>query len=700
MLQFFRKYQKYFFIVITISVVISFVFFGTYGVLTPGVKKEKDVVAFVSIGGKKIWHSYLEQMTQFLSVEDWMLLKGPFDSNFLNDGVISKEFIDTGMAAVLAKSFGEYFKDELTSRLAEEKRFTPYVHPYLPGITAAHIWSIFAPNMVQKLAELKKAEDPLSKEAFQTRLDLLLAERSFPPAFLGQVLRYQEKERTKGLFDTRLMREDPSLFGYRNLSDWFGPHFMEGVAKTIINVAALARKQGFKVSKEELISELMVRCEKTFDALKEQGKLPISSGYELLQVYLKQRGMEEKTLVAIWEDITLFRRLFHGIGGAVQADVLPLECFYGYAKETASIDLFQMAPELRFQNEQDLIKFETYVAAVGEEPEKETGIPLEISSLDVIESRAPELIGKHYVLSVAEAKWDALLAKVEMKATWEWESDPLNWDILKKQFPELGVKEGTSFEILEQMDPKGRKLVDAFARKQIVLAHPEWIEEALDEAPWREQELFLTPASKKAFAGIQDIASFIQLLEEKKDFSSYSQDQQHFYRIGVQKVSDKQVAAFKYALQEGLLDQLTTRLNGKELALKFIESVDPAAAGDQARLDAAAQYRLSAFLSHYREKKPEGFLGQQWVIEKKQKDLVRAHPIFISIDNAFDMEPGTFSNIAYDPKEGLYCYRYLGQLTDSTVPADKMLEAQKLLSRETRCHFFEEILPGLALYLK
>lgn len=549
---------------------------------------------------------------------------------------------------------------------------------------------MFAPTLSEKLTLLKQAEDPLNKEAFQARVDLFLAEKEFPPAFLGQVLRYQEKERTTGLYDPRLMRENPSLFGYRNLNDWFGSKFVEGSAKTIINVANIARSHGFKVSREELLSELISRSEKTYQALKEHSALPVTDGHSLFRLYLQHYSLDEQTLVSIWEDVTLFRRLFHEVGGAVCADALPLENFYAYAHQNASIELYQMAPELRFQNDQDLIQFETYLEAVGRGREKETNIALEYESLDLIERRAPELIGKRYVLSVAEIERSALLAKVGMKATWDWELDPLNWDMLKKQFPELGVSEGTPFEVLEKMDSKGRKLVDAFARKQIASMHPEWIEEALDGAPWKEKEFFFTSLSKKSLPGITDTAALVRLLEEQTEISGYSQDEEHYYRISLHICSGKQIASFKYALQEGLLDALSIRLNGEMLALKV--------AGRQSNLDTAAEQRFASFLAKYRESPPEGALATQWVIEKKEKTLVRSDPSFISIENIFETEIGDFSKIGYDSKEGLYCYRFLGSHVDKSLPMDKMLQAEQILSKEVRCRFFEEILSGLSLF--
>jgi hypothetical protein len=52
MLEFFRKYQRYFFILITIVIVISFSFFGTYSTLSNGSFREQ--IAFTTVDGTDI----------------------------------------------------------------------------------------------------------------------------------------------------------------------------------------------------------------------------------------------------------------------------------------------------------------------------------------------------------------------------------------------------------------------------------------------------------------------------------------------------------------------------------------------------------------------------------------------------------------------------------------------------------------------
>ena len=67
MLEFFRKYQRYFFFVITVIIVISFSFFGTYSTLQN--VDSRDQEAFRAIDGSLISRSELDEMVLFLATD-------------------------------------------------------------------------------------------------------------------------------------------------------------------------------------------------------------------------------------------------------------------------------------------------------------------------------------------------------------------------------------------------------------------------------------------------------------------------------------------------------------------------------------------------------------------------------------------------------------------------------------------------------
>jgi hypothetical protein len=89
MLDFFRKYQRYFFIVIAVVIVISFSFFGTFQTLNqPG--KIEDKVIGKTIDGSKMMKSDVDRMIRFLASDrnDTALAEKGVMPNFFNNGVI------------------------------------------------------------------------------------------------------------------------------------------------------------------------------------------------------------------------------------------------------------------------------------------------------------------------------------------------------------------------------------------------------------------------------------------------------------------------------------------------------------------------------------------------------------------------------------------------------------------------------------
>lgn len=659
MLNFFRKYQKFFFLFTTIIIVTSFAFFGTYQAFAP---------SFMRGGGAQEEQSYPDQLAQFLNTENWMMTRKIFEANFLNDGVISKEFLETGMADLVVEKKLNQFQASLSTKLERERQYTPYVHPSIPSLSAESIWSIFVPDLPEKLRALQT-----EGAGFKERKELFLAQKEFPPPFLSQVLRYQEQNNLQYPSDPRLAKEDLVLFGYRNYADWFGQEFVDTLAQTVIQMANVARKQGYHVSKEELLIELVQRSEETYRGIKDKIKLPVENGYGLFQLYLRQIGMKEATALKIWEDITLFRRLMHEVGSAAMIDPLPLSQFYAYAFENITVELYQMAPEFRLKSEEDLKRFESYLLAVGENPPSSTSIPLEYAPLQTIEQRAPALVGKRYHLFFTEVSKEALQAKVSVKETIEWECDPAHWDELQNKFPELSQKTGSPFQILEEMEAKGRKLVDAYARKQIVESHPEWMEEMVIQADMQEKDLFLSSVTKKPFAGITNIKELEKILDTQDEIVGYTQDHNTYYRFLVRERSEgKEVLTYKAALREKVLDHLVEQTSGIQLI-------------------APPPSRFAEFLAKYKEQPPEGELAKQFTIEKIEKTITRSEPSFISIDEALTLEEGVFSEVGVDPEEGAFVYRFIDRKFDKTFPLQKMMQTQELLSREARYHYFKSV---------
>lgn len=676
MLHFFRKYQKFFFLFTTIIIVTSFAFFGTYQSFSPGTFR----------GTAKDDRSYSEQIVDFLNTEPWMFSRKIFGVNFLNDGVVSKEFLETGMAGLMIKKYAGNLEPGLVELYEREKNYSLYKHPYQPFLTTESIWSIFAPEMSVKWEAFHKAQGK-----FQERLELYLAQRQFPPAFLSQVLHYQEQSNPQVPKDPRLVKEDLSLFGHHCLSDWFGSKFMECIADVIIQTADKARKLGFKVTKDEVLADLVSRSHETYRALKQNIDLPVEDGYGLFQLYLRNHNLSEAQALKIWEDVTLFRRLMHEVGDGVFVDSLPLSQFYQYAFENVTVEIFQVPKEFRLKSREDLKKLEAYLTAAGEKLSSPQSVPRAYAPIEKIEKRAPELVGKRYRLYVAEVSKESLQSKVSIKEMLDWECNAQNWTLLQNQFPELARQKEGAFEVLEALDSKTRKLIDVYARKKIVELHPEWVEQSVLSANLEEKRLFLNAFTREPLPGITDVEALIHVLDKQNETLNYTQDQRHFYRFLVQDRSEtKEVLTFKEAMEkEGMLEKLAEHLDVESKIIAYENTLDK---NDR---EYAHLLRLSEAIRAY-IKDPQGFSNApfflQLPIEKKQKTITRSENSFIILDEAVALKHGEYSKVLTDAEEGPYVYRFIDNKVDTTFPMEKLIKSQELVSQEARCRYFEKLL--------
>ncbi len=696
MLNFFRKYQKIFFLMITLMTICSFIFFGTYQAFAP-TRSASDEVAFHTLDGKAVRRSSLSQLSYFLSQEPLPPLPSMRGTlgNFLNDGVLTKDFFEGGLAQALFQFYSVPIGNELQDKLPREKSYVPYTHPYAKFLSASTVWGLFAPGIKESLSQLQTCENTAALEAFQTRIDLYLAERHFPAPVLAQVLRYQEREYPNLPADPRLQREELSLFGYHTAQDWFGSQFVECAAQFILNTAAYAKMQGYSVTQEEALADLLIKSVKNFQAMKDLPGMPMKSGYELFQHYQKVHQVDEVTLVKMWQQIMLFRRLFQDVGGAALVDAQGMQQFFSQAKEYAAIELFQMPSEYRFQNAQELKMFEKYLAAVASERSSSLELPEEWDSIERIEACAPELVGKRYRLNVATVTKKSLQAKVTVKETWDWEVNEDNWKILQTQFPELAEKE-TSDEasrslVLEAMDAKRRGLVDTFARSTIVNAHPEWITKTLDEVEMVEKKVFLRSRhTASPFDGIKDLSSLISLLDKEDRLSLYTQDQETYYRIHVQeRAPQKEILSFAEAKKENVLDVSTFDCASVVKAI-YQDALEQGMVKKEVPEDQLADYVAPyRFAFHLRHKHDQ---ASRWKPMKKEETLTRSASSFIPFDEVVNLEPSTDSKVCVAPKEGAYFYRFIDKKIDTTLPVDKVWKAQEVLSTKARAHFMHTLL--------
>lgn len=591
MLEFFRRYQRYVFLIITIVTIISFSFFGTYSTL--GSNTWREQVAFKAINGKEIIRSDVDEMALFLATdqEDKQLYGGAWGPNFLNDGVIRKDFLQTGLAQELIKAYQNEMQDELQKKLDKEKKYTLYTHPKARFLSVQHTWGYFAPEMNTYLYTLRSAQKAVDPDAFSARVNLFLAERKFPASALKQVLRYQERQYSWLGHDPMLDQLDLSLFGYHTVEDWFSPQFTRLISQFIINAAILAEQKGYTVSTAEVLADLIRNTDSSYQQNKDKPSIGVASPEEYFNEQLRYLGMDQSKAIKTWRQIMLFRRYFQDIGHASLVDSLAYQKFNDFAQESLTLDVYRLPPELRFGDAAHLQKFEAYLKAVAK-PVKGDPLALPTQFLSVAEvSRAhPELVQKRYLIEMASANKKALQVRIGIKEAWNWEIEDSNWATLKKQFPDLGIKAGESpeerFAILDSLDSITRSKVDAFARAAIVDDHPEWLEKSLAEAKPSQMVVGLRPqGGKTPFEGLdskEKRQELIQLLDQAplgnqpmahSKLAAFTADQQNYYRIKVvERAGEPEILTFGEANADGTLEGLKDQINEQHLD-KLVQAI-------------------------------------------------------------------------------------------------------------------------------
>lgn len=587
MLNFLRKHQRYFFAVITIVIIISFSFFGTYGTLETDFSPEQTV--FTTINGTNVKRHELEDLALFIGtdMQDKLILGGSWGPNFLNDGVIRKDFLESGIGLILAQNYSNELLQDLKSRTEKERRFKLYSNPQAGFINVESAWKYFAPDMKNNYDQLILTMNPIDAEALASRISLFLQEKQFPAPLLKQVLRYQEQQYPWLPTDENLAYMDLSLFGYHTLEDWFGPRFVRLVAQFIMNSAKVAEQKGYKVTKEEVLADLLQHAATSYKQNQNNPNIGVATMQQYFDEQLRRMNMDQNKAIKIWRDVLLFRRLFGDVGNSVVVDPFSIEKMQGYAKESVQGQLFELPEDLRLNSYRSLQKLEIYLNAVANRSQDEQALlalPNSYKSLDEVQKKYPELIQHRYVLEVAQVNKNALQTRVGVKETWSWEVDDKNWEVLKKKFPELGVKKGETrderFASLESLDDKTRSQIDTFARTQIVEAHPEWIDQALDKTPSKIDEIsILEKGGKTTLTNGEKRQEVLQLLDKAslkgepvndsaKGLLKYTPDNNIYYKIVVIKRSPgAEIMTFSEAEAQGVLDQLLD----KELEVQYVK---------------------------------------------------------------------------------------------------------------------------------
>lgn len=554
MLEFFRRYQKFFFIFVTIIIVISF---SVVGINTEIVATTPDKQIGKTVNGRPIYSKELLVLCQLLNHSVFDADRG-YWPHLLNDGVIEKNFLETGLAAMLAEQYFSYLEPELAKKEQVISLFQPYVHPNDPQLSCKSVWKNYSPLLLERLEQIKKAK--MNVDGFSTLCQLYLDQIAFPKEAMQQVLHFQE-QRAGISKDPRLAERELSLFGFKNVKDWFGDRFIHLASQFILNVSSLAEQKKYQITKQEVQTDLLQNIYKGYKQLAQNKTLEPQQAMQYFQRELQVLGLNETDVINAWRHVMLFRRLVLDTSGSVFNDPLAQKQFHLFADQSVEVELYELPPSLRLNDFSSLLKLQVYLEAVSLEKPKNLDLPLEFAALDSIESRQPELVQKKVEARLSSLNLEELAAQISLKSTWEWEVTDQGWSFLQSRFPELK----SSLEhrqVLDQLDSSTLVLIDQAARLEMVRQNKELIMQALQQRPMQTVELSVRKKqlSKGPYSFLLANKEFTEFLENAPLGSMqecYSIDANTFYRIELLKRSEeKELLSFEEACQDGTLDSL------------------------------------------------------------------------------------------------------------------------------------------------
>jgi len=562
MLEFFRKYQRYFFVFISIVIIASFSFFGTFSTFSNDEKKKDRIIAH-AVGGSPLMLSEIQALSRFISTDREDALGFGLVPNLCNDGVVRYDLLRTGLADLLAAAYFETIKKDIEARLDRARRFRPYAHSAVPQLSAEAVWDRFLPATKRELASLKQE----SEAGFSTfsHLSRLYQQQSYLNAeTLKKILCFQHQH--LGLqIDPRLQHSDLSLFGFHTLADWFGHDFLTIASEFILNASAVAEKKGYDVTLEEAKGDLLVQFQTSLQKLRSdsgQPEIPFSQ-------HLKSLGFDEKNAAEVWRKVLLFRRYFQSVSQTAFVDRLPFKDFALYARETATLSVYQWPSALRLNKIEDLIQFQFYLSAVAPPCENPLDLPVHFYSPEAVEENYPELVQSSYLSKVKEIALPQIALRAQVKEVWDWQLEEKNWDVLKAAFPFLsqGCLREEKFQSLEKLSPSQRLQVDSYARLRLMDQHPEWIEEAMVSAASQERTISISKASC-SLPRIEKpwrLRGLLQRAAEgdeqaKQELFAYTDDEKTLYRFEeVENHRSPHILTFNDARVQGLLARLADR---------------------------------------------------------------------------------------------------------------------------------------------
>ncbi len=691
MLGLLRKYQKGIFSVVAFMVIVSFLFFGTYSAIQTDAVREEDAIIGKVLGGSELHSRDVNRLVKFLGTDFHDVMAGNGSANLLNDGFIRTDIVGSGLGLLIFEGYREEIWGELESKVVKFKQFKPYIHPS-KFVSFEAMLGQFAPNYAENLMGFRLARE--EREVFDKLSKLYVDQTVFPAEMMRKMMLYVEHQYANmAAGDPQLKHVDLSLFYAKGVSDWFGGKFLERVAHFVINGAAYAKKQGYKVTLEEAKSLLIQNGAKH---LKELASGQAITQEEVMKFYknqLRALGMEERDALATYSNILLVRKMLNEVGNSIFVDSQLYKQFAEYASKGAKVEVYQLPNSLQLKGEDAAKKLGIYLSRVSKGGDV-SKLSSDFASINEIKSRAPELVEKRFLVQLASVKKGEIAKEIGIRRTWEWQLDENHWSQLRETFSELAKctdldSEGR-FTFMESLDIAVREKIDQFSRLKILEEDGALVSEKLSNLPVQKRVLSITlGGAEEILPGISDQKPLLELLESSSDkLLCYTQNGEDFYRIEVLDGGALwEVLTFEEAMQRGILDTMDVKKNvGEDVLVSYMKKMSQLLKeGDESVVSNSREALSRESLE------PKSLLEKQWLLKKEELRVTRkmAHPLFN--EALFSMEAGQWSDVVQADGAPMF-YKVVETFVDTSEVSKKMEEGRALLGKEAKEGVVKEIL--------
>ncbi len=711
MLALLRKYQKSIFIVTTLVVISTFVFYGAFranrGIIAQN-KHIKENVLYQTSQGVKVTDADIRQMAAFLNEEVDSFSQTPI--NMFNGQFVSHYLFEAGIGTSLGTEFFSDIEASLITKFQKMQNYQPYVHPAWPMMSAEKIWEIFAPDLAQAYKEFKSYENP-DRDMFAVVQKLFLQATHLPSSFLQQILLAYQNQNPQLPKDPALHHQDLSLFHAHNLSDWFGKEYLDIVAQFVINTASMAKEKGLSFT-EAQVHESLLQNGVEFIHIYGGKEVAPNQVESLLQTFCFQHQCSEKDLLRMWKQVMLCKAYLDQ-GNEI---VFEPDFFQGYMKESAKrlkVSLYQMPKEFQIRTPYDYARIETYLTAIF--PDKafvHAQWPTAILPLENIKEKTPELVYHKVIVNMASLTKDEAKYHISLKDLWDYETGDLGWKKILTLVPSAKdvAQKADRYAFIKQLPPQKKQEVDEVCKNEMLEKNPQWIENWLNGQTLQEATLIIPVAG-----GTLPLSGFVSSEELLQDLSSLkekapniiSKDGVHFYKIEFIDIGAEQIMTFQEAVKEGTLDALVARdllsffeeERHKQSSLRnsSYDQVKDQLVEMKYSIKEGIQKRFGSFLIEWAEGKgssPQNLdpLFSQFMIREEQQTWARGQNQIAASEEIWDLTPDATPTLI-QLKDGSIAAAKLEEVFEDQKALEETIErSRRHLENAARKEKAEEIL--------